>query len=131
MLSRLLALAISILLLAGCGPAKLDVSKTYNVGPNNPAQGIELAAQSKPQTINIEFSSSAGEVSVYVLKKSDYPDPDGNDLVTADSKKAIAAKKGKAESFSAEIPENTAVWVAILNVGSEKSDVQIKINNKK
>lgn len=130
MSSRLLALAVSTLLLTGCGPAKLDVSKTYSVGGDTPAQGIELNAQSKPQTINIEFSSSAGEVSVYVLKKSDYKDVD--DLPAADSKKAIATKKGKAETFTAEIPENTAVWVAILKqFGSEKSDVQIKINNKK
>jgi len=116
------------LVLAGCGPAKLDVSKTYSLSGKDPAFSVELDAQSKPQTINVEFSSSAADVSVFVMKKADVPADD--DLLIADEKKALILKKGKADSFSVDIPENTPVRV-IVRMETKPTEVQLKVTNKK
>src|SRR6266700_2315065 len=107
MLCRLLPVALVAFVFAGCGPAKLDESKTLSLSGETPAKSIDLDAQSKPQTITVDFSSSAGDVSVLVFKKSDAPTDD--DLLSAPPNKAIAMKKGKADTFTAEIPENTPV----------------------
>jgi hypothetical protein len=128
MLCRLLPVGVVALVLAGCGPAKLDVSKTYSLNVETPAHSIDLDAQTKPQTINVEFSSSEGDVSVLVFKKSDVPTDD--DLLIAEPKKAIAMKKGKTETFTVDIPENTPVRI-IVRMELKKTDVQLKVTNKK
>lgn len=128
MLCRLLPVGVVALVIAGCGPAKLEISRTYKLDGENPAQTIELEAQSKPQTINIEFSSSDGDVTVLVFKKSEAPPAD--DALIAEEKKAMVAKKGKAESFTVDIPENTPILI-ILRMGVKKTDVQFKVTNKR
>ena len=55
---------------SGCGPAKLNQSKTFTLDAGD-TQSIDLDAQPKPQKITIEFASSAGDVVVYVFKESD------------------------------------------------------------
>lgn len=129
MLRRLLPAGAIALVLAGCGPAKLDVSKTYSVGGDTPVQGFELDAQSKPQTLTIEFSTAGDEVEVVVFKKSDVPTID--DVQLTDVKKALGSKRGKAETFTVDVPDNTATWVAVASRGGEKRDVQLKVTNKK
>jgi hypothetical protein len=122
-------LAVSTLFLAGCGPAKLDISKTYTIGGDaEHAKGFELDPQSKPQTLTIEFSSSGGDVEAVVFKKSDAADMDA--VAMAAPSKALASKKGKNETFTVEIPENTGVWVAVMTAG-DKKDVTLKVTNKK
>jgi len=121
-------MAAVALVFAGCGPSKLDVSKTYSVGGDTPAQGIELDPQAKAQTISVDFETPGEEVTVMVVKKEDAPNID--DIPGLDIKKAIASKRSKKDNFTAEIPENTAVWVAVRG-GGEKRDVTLKVTNKK
>ena len=129
MLARLIPICVVALVLVGCGPAKLDVSKTYTLGGDTTAQAIELDPQAKPQTINVEFSTTGDEVEVAVFKKADAKTID--DVAMADSKKALASKKGKSDSFSVDIPENTGAWVAVRALSGKKQDVQIKVTNRK
>jgi hypothetical protein len=130
MLVRLACLALiasGSLLLAGCGPAKLDVSKSWKLEPGE-ARSVDVAGQSKPQTINVEFKSSAGDVTVCVFKEADCKTDD--DLLDTPTSKAIVSKKGKGESFTADVPENTPVRVVARNP-SETSTVDLKVTNKK
>jgi len=128
MFARLFSVGVIALAFAGCGPAKLDVTKTYNVGGETPAQAIELTAQSQPQTINVEFSSTTREVTVMVVKMDDAKTVD--DLFGSE-KKAIAFKKAKSDSFTAEVPANTPVWVGVVAGPGDKTDVTLKVTNKK
>ena len=93
------------------------------------AQGVELPAQSKPQAITIEFTSSECPVTVYVFKKDEIKDPK-EDLFTAPGSKALAKKTGKSESFTVDIPENTGTWVVVRDA-SKKTKVDLKTTNKK
>jgi hypothetical protein len=120
-------IAVGPFLLAGCGPAKLDASKSWKLEPGE-ARSIDVGAQSKPQTITVEYASSAGEVTVCVFKEADCKTDD--DLLDTPTSKAIVSKKGKGESFTADIPENTAVRVVARNP-SETSNVDLKVTNKK
>jgi hypothetical protein len=126
-LACLTVLAAGSLLLAGCGPAKLDVSKTWKLEPGE-ARSIDVGVQSKPQTISVEYASSAGEVTVCVFREADCKTDD--DLIDTPSSKAIASKKGKGETFTADVPENTAVRVVARNP-TESSNVTLKVTNKK
>jgi hypothetical protein len=85
-----------------------------------------LTAQSKPQKITVEFSSSAGEVSVYVFKG---PDQAALDDPEKFKEKALATKKGTSETFSVDVPANTAVQVVFYAL--KKTDVSVKLSNRK
>ena len=99
-----LALACGALALIGCGPAKLNESRTWKV-ESGVAQALDLPAISKPQKINVEFTSSDGDVLVAVFKEEDAKGDVG--LLNADTnvKKALASKTSKGETFSVEVPE--------------------------
>jgi hypothetical protein len=128
MLSRLLSVmivAVGALFLAGCGPSKLNENRKLEV-EDGEAKAIDLPAVSKPQKVNVEFSSSEGEVSVYLFKAEDAKGDEG--LLGSDPKKALASKKGKSDSFSADVPENTATRV-IVRGAAKKTEVQFKITN--
>jgi hypothetical protein len=118
---------VVLIWLTGCGPGKLDVSQTIDLGVGD-AKAIELSAQPKPQTINVEFSSSAGEISVYLFKEADAKGEDG--LIGSNPAKALEKKNGKSGSFSAEVPENTPTRV-IFRGATAPTKVDVKINNKK
>ena len=112
----------------GCGPAKLDVSKTVYVGGDGDIQILELDTQSKPQTINVEFSSSGGEVSVFLYKEEDIRGNSG--IENANPAKALGkATNRKEDRFSVQVPANTATKVIIQSV--KKTEVKIKITNSK
>jgi len=131
MFSRVLpvAVAVSLLWLAGCGPGKLDQNMTLTLEGDVAARAIDLPAVSKPQTINVEFSSSDGEVTVLVFKAEDAKKDD--ELQMAPSSKALAKKRSKGESFSVDVPENTATRVVVREAEAKKTDVQVKVTNKK
>lgn len=126
--SSLLALALG-LLLTGCGPAKLNETKTLKLDKETMATSLSLPAQSKPQTITVEFNSSEGEVTVGVFKKEDIKTDD--DMTTVALSKALASKKGKSESFTVDVPENTATRVVARGHTAAKTDVTVKVTNAK
>jgi hypothetical protein len=120
-------LVVGLLTVAGCGPAKLDVTKTYTLEPGD-GRAIDLDAQSKAQTLNVDFSSTAGEINVLVMKKDDAPSDD--DLLTADAAKALASKlKAKEGTVTAEVPANTAVRV-IIRDAAKTSEVKVHVTNQ-
>src|SRR5262245_3428954 len=81
-------LAVAFLCLAGCGPAKLNQSRTWADFDVGDARAIDLDPQSKPQTITVEFSVGEGEVTALVVKKDDAKTDD--DLLSVPASKAIA-----------------------------------------
>lgn len=122
----LAACALALLFVAGCGPAKLKVSQTLNLDAGD-IKSIDPPAQPKPQKITIEFASSAGEVSVYVLKEADAKGDTGLINAEANKEKALASKRGTNETFTVDVPENTAVRV--IFVAGKKTDVTVKVTN--
>ena len=126
MFVRLAPAALCLLFLAGCGPAKLNVEKSLVLDGEYPARAIDLDAQSKPQKITVEFSSSEGEVTVLVFKAEDAKTED--DILFADPKKALDFKKGKEGSFAVDVPEKTATRVFARAEG-KKTTVQVKVKN--
>ncbi len=117
--------ALGLFLAAGCGPAKLNESKTLSVESGAPV-AVDLVAQPKPQKVTVEFSS-AEEVSVFVMKEEDAKGEEG--LLNADvnKAKALATKKGKGETFTVDVPANTAVRVVFFT--RKKTDVKVKLTN--
>ena len=119
-------LACGALFLAGCGPAKLNESRTWDLDGGE-ARGLDLPAISKPQKINVEFSSTDGEVSVYVFKEEDAKGEEGLMNADTNAKKALAYKTSKGETFSADVPENTATRVIAFT--RRKTTVNLKVTN--
>jgi hypothetical protein len=119
------AFALVSFALAGCGPARLNETKTYTLEPGT-AQSVLLDPQPKPQKINVEFSSTAAEVYVYFIKSQG---KDEEVDVTPGKDITLASKNGKEGSFSVDVPENTRTRV-IVRGANTKTDVTIKINNK-
>ena len=101
----LVTFATAFLLGSGCGPAKLNETKNLSVDAGD-AKSIDLPAVPKPQKITVEFSSTNSDVTVYLFKEEDAKGEDG--LHMSDAKKALAKETGKAKSFTADVPENTA-----------------------
>ena len=80
------------------------------------------------QKITVEFSSSASEVVVYLIK--DFKEDDG--LNTTPSKAQILKEeKGKSGSFSVDVPENTATRIAVRGHTAAKTNVTVKVTNAK
>ncbi len=124
----LIVCAFGLFLATGCGPAKLNETKTLSVEPGAPV-AVDLAAQPKPQKVTVEYSS-AEDVTVLVMKEADAKGEEG--LINADiptnKAKALASKKGKGETFTADVPENTAVRVIFS--GNKTTKVNVKLTNK-
>ena len=117
---------IGLVALAGCGPAKLDVTKTYTLDAGEP-QIIFLDAQPKPQKITVEFESSASPITVLLIKDEDVPKDEDGFISTS---KAIASKSNeKAATFSGDVPEKTASRVIIRNA-SGKTSVKVRVTNQ-
>ena len=119
-------LACGALFLAGCGPAKLNESRTWELEPASP-KALDLPAISKPQKLNVEFSSTDGDVLVAVFKEEDAKGEEG--LVNADTNrsKALAHKSSQGDKFSVDVPENTATRVIAFS--KKKTTLNLKVTN--
>lgn len=122
MLARLVPLVL--LFAAGCGPAKLNESRNYAMQPGTP-QGFDLPVIGKAQTLTIEYTSSAADVSVYVVKD---PPAEMDDKPAAAS--VIATATGKTGTVTAAVPASTAVRVMVSGAKG-KTDVVLKVTNAK
>ncbi len=125
-LARLFAFAVGLAALTGCGPAKLNESRSYDIEPGS-AEGFELPAQAKPQKITVDFSSSDGDVIVLLFKVAD---AQGDDALIADAKKALGMKKATKDTLSVDVPENTATRLVVRGTG-KKTKVDVKVTNQK
>ena len=125
--SVLFLVALGLMLTTGCGPAKLKLDKTYTLDTGE-AQGLDLQEIASPQTITVDFTSSAGEVSVYLFNATDAKGEDG--LLGADSKKALGQSKGKEGNFEVKVPEKTATRIVVRGA-QQKTTVTMKVTNAK
>src|SRR5690349_13185084 len=117
-------LAAAFLFLSGCGPAKLNESRSYNLDPGA-AEGFALPAQSKAQKLTIEFSAPE-EVTVLLFKEADAPD---DEMPFASEKNALGFKKGKAETFTVDVPENTPTKFVVRGA-AKTTKVDVKVTNR-
>ncbi len=128
-------LAFAMILVAGLSvvgctrAAKLDAKSSYDLSGEEPAKAMILDPQPKAQKLTIDFKSSDGDVTVLVFKDADVPKGDSG-LIEADAKKALGQKKGKADSFTVDVPENTGTQIVIRNA-DKKTKVDLAVNNKK
>jgi hypothetical protein len=122
MLARLVPLVLLVVI--GCGPAKLNESRTYPMVPGTP-QGFDLPVIGKAQTLTVEFTSSAADVSVYVVKD---PPAEMDDKPAAAS--VLATGSGKGGTVTAAVPASTAVRV-MVGGAKGKTDVVLKVTNAK
>lgn len=126
MIARVILLSaalVGILSLAGCGPAKLDVSKTYTIDAGG-AQPIDLDPQSKPQTITVDYESSDGEVRVGVFNAAD-----AGNIDSIQFSKAIKEEKGQKGTLQADVPANTATRI-VVEGRLKKTEVKLHITNR-
>jgi hypothetical protein len=123
-LASVAAVAVGLLSLAGCGPAKLNQTRAYDLDVGE-LDGFFLDKQSKPQKVTIEFTSSAGEVSVLLFKAEDAK---GDAALETDPAKALGFKTGKGETFVVDVPENTETRLVVRNA-TKTTKVNVKVTN--
>jgi hypothetical protein len=124
-LARYAFIALAFGLLTGCGPAKLEVTRTFTI--DTQTESLILDPQPKPQRITVEFSSTASDVSVYLIKSED---KESELLTTPDKAKTLDSKTGKEGALTADVPANQMTRV-IIRGASKKTDVTVKVTNKK
>ena len=127
--SALTAVASVLLFATGCGVAKLDETKTLTLDKQVAAASLDLPAQKKAQKVTVEFSSSDGEVFVGAFKQEDAKDEDA--MTMAAPSKALGSKRGKGDTFTVDVPENTAVRVIAREHTAAKTNVTLKVTNAK
>jgi hypothetical protein len=125
----LIALAPVLLAAAGCGPKPINESRTFTLDREVGAQRLELPAAKKAQKLTVEFSSSEGEVSVLVFKSADVKDEDA--MLTVEPAKALGSKRGKADTFAVDVPENTETQVVVRQHTAAKTDVKVTVSTGK
>lgn len=117
--------ALGLLGLAGCGPPKLDVEKTFEFAGSGEVKAVDLPAIKQPQKVTVEFSSD-GDVMVLIFNASDAESLEG---ASADKALAKTEKPTKSGSISADVPANTETRVVVRPQG--KGPVKIHVTNKK
>jgi hypothetical protein len=122
------ALVAGFAFAAGCERnARLEVKNSYEIGPQE-GKAMILDPQPKPQKFTVEFKAD-NDINVLVFKDSDIPAGEDG-LEKADAKKAIAQKKGKAESFTVDVPEKTGTQI-VMREALKKTKVELSVTNRK
>lgn len=117
-------IAVALLAPAGCGPAKLDETKSYQLTPGD-TQMMILPKQPKPQRITVEYESDQPvEVGIYKsedVKEDSHPP----------SSKALAIDRAKASgTISADLSPDVATTVTVSALGKQ-ANVKLHVHNKK
>ncbi|MBN9522161.1 hypothetical protein J0H58_27185 [bacterium] len=120
----LLIAAIILLAPAGCGPAKLDETRNYDLEPGD-VKSIILPAQPKPQRLTVSFDSNEPvDVAVY---KSD----DAAELFSLPTSKALAIERAKTSgTLTADLGPDVATTVTVSAL-SKKATVKVHVTNRK
>ncbi len=122
--ARLLALAAAFLVLSGCGPAKLDETRTYDLEPGD-LKVLQLPAQPKPQRLTVEFEAN-NPVEVVVYKAED-----ANDMNNLPASKALASEKAKTTgTVVVDLGPDVATSVVVIGLG-KKASVKVHVTNRK
>lgn len=120
--------AVGVLVVAGCGPNKLNEVKQFNLGGENSAQTFSAPAQGAAQTVKVEVTSD-NTVDVYVLLNAsgDVANMEEKDLKA----KAAASKMAtKSETLTVQVPasQTVTVWVGRSGV-TQKASGTVKMTN--
>lgn len=121
-----MVLMAGVVLVGGCGPSRLNVSKKYTMDVGD-GRSIDLDAQPKPQKVNVEFSVSDGEARVLVFRAEDAQGEVG--LLEAPASKALGSQRGSSGNFTVDLPANTKARVVIRDL-TKKAEVTIKVTNQ-
>jgi hypothetical protein len=126
---RLLLIAFAPVLLAatGCGPVKINESRTLKLDAGTAAQSLKIPAPSKAIKLTVEFSSSSGDVACHVFKESDVPNEEA--MTTVQPKQALGGKRGKGDTFTVDVPEGTATRVIVREHTAKETDVTVKVTS--
>jgi hypothetical protein len=116
----------ALLLSAGCAP-RLDVKSTFTLEAGV-AQRIELPAISKPQRVVVEFTSSAADVSVYLIKG--FQGADGMGEAPPKKGQILDMKRGKSGTVSADVSPDTETRV-IVREASQPTEVAVRVTNRR
>lgn len=121
----LAVVALLGLALPGCGPAKLDETKNYDIDPGE-TKFVILPAQPRPQRLTVEYDA-ASPVEVGIYKTDDVKDQPA----TLPSSKALAVDKAKAAgTISADLGPDVSTTVTVTGLG-KKTAVKVRITNRK
>lgn len=113
---------------AGCDRnARLEVKNSYDIAPQE-GKAMLLDPQPKPQKFTVEFKAD-NDVTVLVFKDSDIPAGEDG-IEKADAKKALGQKKGKADSFTVDVPEKTGTQI-VMREATKKTKVELSVTNRK
>lgn len=121
----LLVSVAALFLLAGCRP-RLDEKRTYTLEPGVP-QAMDLPAISRPQRVMVEFTSSACDISVYLIKN--FKDEDGLDIPPK-KEQTLEMKQGKSGALSADISPDTKTRVVVRDA-TKTTEVTLHVTNQK
>jgi hypothetical protein len=122
------AVAVALLsLAAGCGPPKLNVKQTFSLEAGIP-KGIDLPAVNKPQRITVEFTSSAAEVSVYIIKNFKGEEGLGDQPPT--KAQTLEMQRGKSGTVSADVSPDTETRVVVRDA-RQKTEVSLTVTNRR
>lgn len=118
--------AAAFLLMAGCRP-RLDEKRSFTLEPGS-AQFIELPAISRPQRITVEFTSSAGPVSVYLIKN--FKEEDGMKEAPPQKEQTLDMKRGESGAVSADVSPDTKTRVVVRDA-HKATQVAVEVTNRK
>ncbi len=123
--ARLLTLAAAVFLLSsGCGPAKLDESRTYDLDPGE-IKFLQLPAQPKPQRLTVEFEATS-PIEVVIYKAED-----AKDLENLPASKALASEKSKTTgTVVSDLNPDVATSIVVIGLGT-KTTVKLHVTNRK
>jgi hypothetical protein len=117
--------AVVFLTPSGCGPAKLDETKTYTLPPGE-TKPLTLPAQPRPQRLTVEFEAD-NPVEVGVYKTADVSDPDAP-LPTG---KALAIERAKDSGvLSVDLGPDVSTTVTVTAL-SKQTNVKLHLTNRK
>lgn len=116
--------ALALLVPAGCGPAKLDETKTWTLEPGD-VQSITSPAQPRPQRITVEFESNE-PVDVGIFKADD-----ATNLNSLPVSKALAIERNKTTgTLTADLGPDVSTTVTVGAL-SKKATVKVHVTNRK
>lgn len=122
----LFAAVAALALLGGCRP-RLDEKRTYTLEPRE-AKALDLPAISRPQRVTVDFASSAGDISVYLIK--DVGKNDGLGEGPPPKEQTLDVKQGKSGSLSADISPDTATRVVVRDA-AKTTEVTLSVTNRR
>ncbi|HEX4607475.1 MAG TPA: hypothetical protein VH092_04645 [Urbifossiella sp.] len=117
--------AVALFAAAGCGPAKLDEKKSYEVDPRE-TKFVTLPAQPKPQRLTVEFESDE-PIEIGVYKDDDIKD---REAPLPTSKAFVVEKTKTSGTVTVDLGPDVSTTVTVTALG-KKANVKLHMTNRK